>query len=182
MRNLPNWIPNPTAWMSAILLLILARGVSVVITIIAQLGDSLIWLPPKWKSILYIVALLSPILIIAVAHHLLHFILDRFFPNIRTPEMTERQGFFPGLMSWWEGFYGWQAIALALLVSSGIQLFFLSSFNSLYDMLDWWNELKKLFTIPNLIRLLIIAYLYQLEYLVRQHLMSVGSNSQSNQS
>ena len=179
MRNLPTWIPNPNAWMSAVLLILLIRGISAVISIIIQMGEPLIEISPKLRIVLYFLALLSPILVIAVIHHWLHIFLDRFFPNTRSPEMGNPQGFFPGLMSWWEGLYGWQAIALAMLVSTAVTIIFLPSFSSLYQLLDWWDEVKSFFMIPMFIRLVTVAYLYQLEHLVRQHLLSIGSANNS---
>ncbi|MFP4098970.1 hypothetical protein [Coleofasciculus sp.] len=179
IRNLPPFIPYPTAWLSAVLLILLFRGISVIIRIILsilQLGDSLMVIAPKWRFLLYFVTLLSPIVIIAVTHHWLHIVLDRFFPNTRSQQMAEVTGIVPTLMSWWEGFYGWMAITLAFVVSQMIQIIFLPQMGSLYDTLAWWEELRDLFTLPTLYRLVTVAYLYQLEYLVRQHLMAVGAN------
>jgi hypothetical protein len=176
MRNLPNWIPSPTAWMSSLILILLMRGLAVLIRIIFQMGDSLMAVSPKLRIVLYFAAILSPILVIAIAHHLLHIILERFYPNTRSPEISSNLGQFPSLMSWWEGFYGWMAIALAIVVSSLVEVISLPSSNSFYDMLGWWNELKDLLTLPTLYRVITAAYLYQFEHLVRDHLMSVGSN------
>jgi hypothetical protein len=181
MRNWPAWIPNPTAWMSAILLILLFRGISVVIRIIFQMGEPLMAISPKLRVLLYLAALLSPIVAIAVAHHWLHMFLDRYAPHTRSPGMSATEGLLPSLMSWWEGFYGWMAIALAVLVSSMIQVISSPSFNSLYDTLAWWDELRDLFTLPTLYRVIIAAYLYQFEHLVRHHLMAVGSTTESNQ-
>jgi hypothetical protein len=181
MRNWPNWIPSATAWMSAILLILLVRGLSVVLRIIFQQGESLMAISPKLRIVLYFAALLSPILVIAVAHHLLQIVLDRYFPNTRSPEISSNLGQLPTLMSWWEGFYGWMAIALAMVVSGMIQVISSPSFNSLYDMLGWWDELRDLFTLPTLYRVITAAYLYQFESIVRHHLMAVGSASHSNQ-
>jgi hypothetical protein len=181
MRNWPNWIPSATAWMSAILLILLVRGLFVVLRIIFQQGESLMAISPKLRIILYFAALLSPILVIAVAHHLLQIVLDRYFPNTRSPEISSDLGQLPTLMSWWEGFYGWMAITLAMVVSGMIQVISSPSFNSLYDMLGWWDELRDLFTLPTLYRVITAAYLYQFESLVRHHLMAVGSASHSNQ-
>ena len=181
MRNWPNWIPSGTAWMSAILLILLVRGLSVVLRIIFQQGESLMAISPKLRIVLYFAALLSPILVIAVAHHLLQIVLDRYFPNTRSPEISSDLGQLPTLMSWWEGFYGWMAITLAMVVSGMIQVISSPSFNSLYDMLGWWDELRDLFTLPTLYRVITAAYLYQFESLVRHHLMAVGSASHSNQ-
>jgi hypothetical protein len=181
MRNWPTWIPNPNAWMSAIVLILLWRGIAVVIRIIFQLGDPLIATSPKLRILLYFAAVLSPILTIAVAHHFLHLFLDRYAPSSRSPEMSTTEGLLPSLMSWWEGFYGWMVIALAIAVSSMIQIISSPSFNSLYDMLAWWDELRDLFTLPTLYWVITAAYLYQFEYLVRHHLMAVGSATQSEQ-
>jgi hypothetical protein len=57
-------------------------------------------------------------LVIALTHHLLHMVLDHYAPSSRSPGMTRTEGVLPTLMSWWEGFYGWMAIALAVVVSS----------------------------------------------------------------
>jgi hypothetical protein len=165
--------------MSAVLLILLFRGISVVIRIIFQMGDSLMAVSPKLRILLYFAALLSPILMIAIAHHLLQIVLDRYFPNTRSPEISSNLGLLPTLMSWWEGFYGWMAIALAIVVSGMIEIISSPSFNSLYDMLAWWDELRDLFTLPTLYRVITAAYLYQFEYLVRHHLMAVGSGTQS---
>ncbi|HEY9672985.1 MAG TPA: hypothetical protein V6D11_16195 [Waterburya sp.] len=180
MRNWPTWIPNPTSWMNAILLILLVRGIAVAIRIIFEYGYSLLEISQKLRIFLYFSALLSPILVIAVAHHLLHLFLDRYAPSSRSPGMSTVEGFLPTLMSWWEGFYGWMAIALAIVVSFMIEILFSRSYNSLYELLAWWDELKDLFTLPTLYRVITAAYLYQFEYLVRNHLMAIGSTTQSN--
>jgi hypothetical protein len=181
MRNWPAWIPNLNAWMSAILLILLVRGIAVVIRIIFQYGYSLLEISPKLRILLYFVALLSPILVIAVAHHVLHMFLDRYTSGSRSPGMTRAEGLLPTLMSWWEGFYGWMAIALAIVVSFMIEILSYPTPNSFYNLLAWWDELRDLFTLPTLYRVITAAYLYQFEYLVRNHLMAVGS-SHTNQS
>jgi len=181
MRNWPAWIPNPNSWMSAILLILLIRGIAVAIRIIWQYGYSLMEISPKLRIVSYFLALLSPILVIAVAHHLLHMFLDRYAPTSRSPGMSTAEGLLPSLMSWWEGFYGWMAIALAMLVSLMIEILSSRSYSSLYDLLGWWDELRDLFTLPTLYRVVTAAYLYQFEYLVRNHLMAIGSTRQSNQ-
>ncbi|MGL5059331.1 MAG: hypothetical protein ACRC62_05050 [Microcoleus sp.] len=179
MNNWPTWFPKPNAWMSAILLILLVRGLGVILRIILEFGHSIASLSPKLQFLLYYGALLSPILAIAVVHHWLQIFLDRSFPNTRSPEITISNSIFPGLMSWWEGFYGWMAIALAFIVSSTISVIFLPSPNIVYGMLAWWNELHDLFTLDTLYRLITTAYLYQLENIVRQHLMSVGATTRS---
>ncbi|MBW4621911.1 MAG: hypothetical protein KME17_21425 [Cyanosarcina radialis HA8281-LM2] len=180
MRNLPAWIPAFNAWMSAVLLVILIRGLAVVIDRIWGLGFDLMALPIKWKVILYFLALLSPILVIAIAHHFLQMFLDRFFPETRSAEIHHPEGVIPSLMSWWEGFYGWMAISLATIVSLMFEFLLLPTGNSPYSLLAWWDEIKDLFTLPTLVRIITAAYLYHLEYIVRHHLMSVGADDRAN--
>ena len=69
--------------------------------------------------------LLVPIVVISFSHHYLHLFLDRFFPDLRLPEMEKVTVFFPSIMSWWEGFYGLLVIIVALLLSD-ITLSFLT--------------------------------------------------------
>ncbi|MGK7918003.1 MAG: hypothetical protein AB4038_21120 [Prochloraceae cyanobacterium] len=180
LRNLPAWIPNVNAWMSSILLVLLLQGISIFLKTIFPLEQFLIILPPKLRSILYVLTLLSPILIIAVAHHWLHFFLDRFFPETRSPELGKIEGFIPGLMSWWEGLYGWLAIYVSSFIITIVSIILFSSYNStldlFYDLLNWWDVIKGWFTLPNITRLVTISYLYQFENIVRNHLLCVAGD------
>jgi hypothetical protein len=144
-------------------------------------SDFLISFAPKLGVWVFIFASLSPILLIAFVHHWLHQFMDTYYPNTQSPEMSGTQGFFPGLMSWWEGLYGWLVISLAGLLSSIILVIFLPPPNVLSDLRYFWTQTVNLFSVSTLLRLVISAYLYQFEYLVRQHLMTVGSAPQSNQ-
>ena len=124
---------------------------------------------------LYFLLLLSPIVVIAIAHNLLHLCLDLFFPDTQTPEMsTPKNIWFPGLMSWWEGLYGWLTITLAMIFSTVIGIILFSPSYYLSEMTNWWYGLKNFFNPLMLIRLVCAAYLYQFEYLVRTHLITVG--------
>lgn len=163
--------------MSAILLVLLIEGIQVVLKslVLQTVGFAIVALPPKLQFFLYFLILLSPIFIIAIAHHWLNLILDRFFPNVQAPEVGRIESLFPGLISWWEGLYGWQAIALATIVSSFITLSVLSPAYLLSDLLGLWSRTKSFFWFTTLIRLVVIAYLYQFEHLVRTHLIAVGS-------
>jgi hypothetical protein len=180
MNNWPTWLPKPNAWMSAILLILLVRGLAVILRIVLQLGQVLAAISPKLQLVLYYAALLSPILLIAVAHHWLHVFLDRVSSGTRSPEITSTNSIFPGVMSWWEGFYGWMAIAIAFVVSGMIQIIFWPTISFPFGTLAWWNELKDLFTLETLYRLITAAYLYQFEHIVRQHLIAVGASTRSN--
>ena len=128
-------------------------------------------------AVLYLLIILAPIAIIAIAHHILHFCLDLFFPDIQTPEMSVRKYWFPGLMSWWEGLYGWLAIVLTMIISTVIGVIIFSPNYYLSQMSDWWLGMKNFFNPLMFIRLVCVAYLYQFEHLVRQHLIAVGARN-----
>ena len=179
MKNLPLWIPNFNAWMSAILLLLLVRGMKFVLKEILERIDYDVFSLLSYQSyiLLYLVVILSPIVVIAIAHNLLHICLDLFAPDIQTPEMSLRKFWFPGLMSWWEGLYGWLAIALTMIISTAIGIIIFSPNYYFSEMTVWWQGLNNFFTPLMLIRLICVAYLYQFEQLVRQHLIAVGAGN-----
>ena len=92
--------------------------------------------------------------------------------------MSGRKYWFPGLMSWWEGLYGWLAIALMMIISTVIGIIIFSPGYYWSEMNDWWLGMKNFFNPLMFIRLVCVTYLYQFEYLVRQHLIAVGTKSQ----
>jgi hypothetical protein len=180
MNNLPAWIPNMNAWMSAVILVILAKLLTYAFHILYLVLHLILPLPTQTILIILSIALLSPIPTIAFVHHWLHFFLDRFFPNAQSPEIDRVKGFFPGLISWWEGFFGWQALTIAMLISSSLIVFLLPVSSSLYTSWDWWWQvLKPFFTIATLIQFIVIASLYQFEYVVRNYLISIGSRDRA---
>ena len=89
--------------------------------------------------------------------------------------MSGRKFWFPGLMSWWEGLYGWLAISLTMIISTVIGVIIFSPNYYLSEMSGWWLGMKNFFNPLMFIRLTCVAYLYQFEQLVRQHLISVGA-------
>ena len=179
MKNLPFWIPNFSAWMSAIFLLLLVRGMKYMLRAILENTDYrfLKMLSLNSHAVLYLLIILSPIAVIAIAHHILHLCLDLFIPDSQTPEMKGRKFWFPGIMSWWEGFSGWLAIALTMIISTVIGVIMFSPNYYLSEMTSWWLGMKNFFNPLMFIRLICVAYLYQFEYLVRQHLIAVGAKS-----
>ena len=181
MRNLPDWIPNFNAWMSAILLLLLVRGIKFVLrAAFTRVNYDLLNLfSHKSYALLYLLVLLSPILAIAIAHNLLHLFLDRYVPDVQTPEVPVSRSVFPGLMSWWEGLYGWLAIAITTIASTAILLVLFSPHYYLSEINSWWLGTSSFFNPMVFIRLVCAAYLYQFEHLVRQHLIAVGVASRS---
>ena len=182
-QNWPVWIPNPNALMSAVLLVLLIEGIKFFLEYIFPFEGLLIVLPPNLKLILYATTLLSPIIVVAIAHHWLNLVLDRFFPNITTSEMGKAEGILPGLISWWEGLYGCMAIYFSNIVILLVEIILNpdainSEFYLMHDLLAWWDIIIGWFTIPNLVRLVTIAYLYQFDNVYRNHLMSLGAVSE----
>lgn len=182
-QNWPVWIPNPNALMSAVLLVLLIEGIKFFLEYIFPFEGLLIILPPNLKLILYAATLLSPIIVVAIAHHWLNLVLDRFFPNITTSEMGKAEGILPGLISWWEGLYGCMAIYFSNIVIVLVEIILNpdainSEFYLMHDLLAWWDIIIGWFTIPNLVRLVTIAYLYQFDNVYRNHLMSLGAVSE----
>ncbi|MEL6929652.1 MAG: hypothetical protein AAFO95_13570 [Cyanobacteria bacterium J06600_6] len=181
MKKLPDWIPNCNAWMSAVLLLLLVRGMKFVLreTFTRINYDVLRMLSDKSHVVLYFLLLLSPIVIIAIAHNLLHLFLDQCVPDVQTPEVPTNNSLFPGLMSWWEGLYGWLAISLTIIISTAIAIILFSPSYYLTEMNSWWLGTNSFFSPIMLIRLVCVAYLYQFEHLVRQHLIAVGAGTEN---
>ena len=179
MKNLPAWIPNFNSWMSAIFLLLLVRGMKYMLRAILENTDYrfLKLLSLNSHAVLYLLIILSPIAIIAIAHHILHISLDLFIPDSQTPEMKGRKFWFPGIMSWWEGLYGWLAIVLTMIISTVIGVIVFSPNYYLSEMNSWWLGARNFFHPLMFIRLICVAYLYQFEQIVRQHLISVGAKS-----
>lgn len=176
MKNWPTWIPVPRSWMDALFLTLLMAGMQIGIGYLWQLLSFLIHLQPRLVYLFGVMALLSPIALIAFLHHWLHGFLDRLVPDTQTPDVGKVEGFFPGLMSWWEGLYGWLVSVLSLIVGFAI----LATIAPSVSMLNWvlaWSQGHLFPIIPTLVRVVIAAYLYHMEFLVRQHLLSVGSTS-----
>ena len=134
---------------------------------------------------------ISPIVVVAFAHHYLNLLLERYFPEISLPEMPKVEGFIPGFLSWWEGIYGLVVIILSYLASDTV-LTIIPFFNQDISSLDfammnplytWFNIAFQLYKpIYNPIARLLIwvitaAYLYQFEARFRQYLISVGNGN-----
>lgn len=215
MRNWPVWIPYPTSWMNAILLALVASVIAygqsiivfifsfiqllawffslifpfldnIIVPIIIKIFTFFAYVSPTW--------FISPIVVVAFAHHYLNLLLERYFPEISLPEMPKVEGFIPSFLSWWEGIYGLAVIILSYLVSDTVLTiipFFnqdispldFATMNRLYIWFDIALQLYKPIYTP-IARLLIwvitAAYLYQFEARFRQYLISVGNGNRTN--
>lgn len=143
----PSWFPYPRSWMSAVFLSIIAGGLSTAATKIAEFGFYLARNSPRLDFLFVIVAGLSPIFFIAVAHHWLHIIMDRLAPDTQTKTATEIS-FFPGMISWWEGLYGWVVITLSLTITVGLLGFLFPAFNFIRFISDW-HKIENFFYTSN---------------------------------
>ncbi|MEH1844787.1 MAG: hypothetical protein V7L25_07215 [Nostoc sp.] len=179
MRNWPSWIPTPRFWVNAIALILLMIGLQYAIAYFWSIISILINFLPQSISVkfLYLLTLLAqllPIVVVALVHHWLHRFLDSFFPESQLPQTEPTTGVFPGLISWWEGLYGWLVNILSLIIAFGIIMLFLPS----PDLLNLFSLFKiqaqPLLIVQTIIRVIIAAYLYQFEYLVHQRLIAAG--------
>ena len=177
----PAWFPYPSSWLSAFILSLMMSAVIVIVRITGTVGyvlaisvDS-----PEVLVVFGILALLSPIPAIAFAHHFLHLFLGRFIPVIQAPEIGKLQGLLPGLISWWEGLYGWLVIVLATLTATALCTVFLPLFNLSYEKIIYgYSQAEiKIQAIFTVLWIIDAANLYQIEYLVKRRLISVNSVS-----
>jgi hypothetical protein len=176
--QLPTLIPGARAWVNAVGLILLLLAWQYILTEVYEHIIALInWrhISPKVWYVLLLLAFLSPIAVVAFAHHWMHRLLDNFFPESKLPETETVPGTFPGILSWWQGLFGWiaklisSAIAyttLALFLSeNGLVYYFLKFFEGGWDM---WR------IVPVLIQIIIAAFLYQFEYVVNQRLIAAA--------
>jgi hypothetical protein len=135
---------------------------------------------PELLAIFAIISLLSPIVIISFTHHYLHLLLGRFLTEIQAPEIGIVKGLVPKLMSWWEGLYGWLVIILSTLVAAFLCIFILPIFHlSLTKPLETYTQFQQqIIVIFGILWLITGAFIYQIEYLVRYHLITVYSGNQ----
>ncbi len=177
--RLPYWLPNIRSWFNGVALILLMIGIGYLmdyaVDIINILRNAAPWLIGAFMFLLFA----FPIITIAFLHHWLHTFLDVFFPESRFPEDELQAGWFPSIFSWWEAVFGWANYVLA----SVFALFFLGIFNTCSYSLNLSSILSQSLSIYNfslpsarvtLLQIICAAYLYQLEFLVRQRLLAVA--------
>jgi hypothetical protein len=173
MNNWPIWFPKPSSWLSAGFLTLLTGGLAASAAFAWQIALFLTRISPRLGLLFGVVTVLSPIILVAIMHHLLHLILDRFFPETQLPGMIGNTGVLPGLMSWWQGLYSWLVIIFSTMVATALIGSFPLSLGFLDNLMDVWDRARPLFRLSTLVWVLIAAYLYHFEYLVQQRLMSI---------
>ncbi|MBD2439045.1 hypothetical protein [Nostoc sp. FACHB-110] len=175
----PVWFPYPTAWLKA---LILAMFLRVILFVLEKSGQVSYHIITFTKSIelfviLSILIILSPILVIAFTHHFLHIFISNFISQIQSPEIGKTQGILPGLMSWWEGLYGWLVIIVSVLTAFLFSTFFLPVFNISYDKpIIYYTEYQRIIIgIFGLFYISTASVIYHIEYLVKRRYISIYS-------
>ena len=177
--RLPAWIPNFRSWFNGVALILLMIGISYLIVYALVIIKILLGLAPWLQGTLVFLIFLFPIIAIALLHHWFHSFLDRFFPESRIPEDEAPSGFFPRLASWWEGVYGWSVdIFSTFFTYYFLGIFGLSPYSS--NLLSILNQdlSQCTFSLPSvrftILQMIVAAYLYQLEYLVKERLVAAG--------
>lgn len=115
----PKWFPYPSSWLNAVLLTLLIGFIGRVIEVISK-GSFVASYVLDSPSLLIqgvIIALLIPIPIIAVVHHLLYKLLAAVAPKLHDPTLGSLKGLFPSLLSWWEGVCGYVVATLSMLIT-----------------------------------------------------------------
>ncbi len=175
MNSLSAWLPNLGAWLSALFLTGLMWASSHLTGQLWRWVTWLISLSPKIGYLAAVLILLLPIALIALVHHGLHRYLDQFYPASRSPEVGPTTGFFPSLMSWWEGLYGWWVSILSTTLSTFIIGIIITPFSASSDFWPWLLQSWQSWP-TTIARIIIAALLYQFEYTVRRHLITTNPN------
>lgn len=176
-----DYIPHPTAWFKAFIICSLLAFIVSSLKITGRVTYALAVLmdSPEILILFGIIAVLSPILIIAVFHHSLHLFISRFWGLFQAPEIGKPKILPIGLLSWWEGLYGWLAIAVSTLVTLGGMALTISFYDINYHKIEDLSDLGVNFKIEvyfGIIWFINIAYIYHIEYLVRRRLIFAYSN------
>ncbi|MEL6581360.1 MAG: hypothetical protein AAFQ14_16585 [Cyanobacteria bacterium J06621_12] len=141
--------------------------------------------------------LLLPIPIVAFAHHYLYLLLDRFYPELTAGERGRVTGYIPGIVSWWHGLFALVVVVMAMLCSDSLLSILPWLSHNAADCLAsqtselnasattrvglWVQIALMIFRQPiysPFLRLVIwvvsAAYLYQFEFIFRQHLITAN--------
>ncbi|MCF2146724.1 hypothetical protein IQ276_009715 [Desmonostoc muscorum LEGE 12446] len=179
----PLWFPYPSSWLKALILALLLRVIIFVVDSTGKVGYRIAYFVNSLELFVMftILLILSPIIIITFTHHCLHLLLSRFISEIQAPEIGKTQGFFPGIMSWWEGLYAWLVIVISTLIATFFCTIFLPDFNLSYAQpLEYYRGFhNKIIVLFGLFYILTGALIYQLEYLVRQRIISAYSGNKA---
>ncbi|MEH2228362.1 MAG: hypothetical protein V7K71_01770 [Nostoc sp.] len=180
----PLWFPYPSSWLKALIMTLFMRVIIFIVKNTGKLGYDIIYFvhSPELFLIFTILLILSPIPIISLTHHCLHLLISRFISEIQAPEIGRTQGLLPGIMSWWEGLYGWLVIAISTLISFLFYIIIIPLFNPNYDrQVEYYTQVENINNVILMFGLFYIsagALIYQIEYLVRHRIISAYSGNE----
>ncbi|MEM7725726.1 MAG: hypothetical protein AAF208_05060 [Cyanobacteria bacterium P01_A01_bin.45] len=175
----PNWFPSLRSWFNTVAVIFLMIGISYLLMYLLVIVLNLLRFAPWLSGTFIFLYFLFPVVAIAFLHHWLHRFLDAFFPESKLPGDEGNVGFFPDIISWWEGIYGWCVnIFSSLFVSYFLGIFAFSPYSSnLLSILNK-NLSQYSFSLPQvrflILQMIIAAYLYQLEYLAKKRLVAAS--------
>lgn len=174
----PKWFPYPSAWLNAILLGLLTGLAGYVMRVFfwAGIGAMAMTEDPEPVVLLSALALLSPIVVIAIVHHCIHLLLSRLAPKIQAPEIGKITGLFPGLFSWWEGLWSWTVMMTGILVTFIIALLTYEHFDIVLDSYTTKSDEERFISFLSFVFLVFAAYLYQFAYLIEQRLRKASDS------
>jgi len=173
----PVWLPYPSSWLQALLILLLASLGTYCMRATGLFGLRLSEMIERPEPFLFfgILALLSPIVWITLCHHLVHLAIARYLPSLRSGEMDDPVKTWPDLMSWWDGLYGWMVAALSTMVSLGVFVLFLPSMEvDFVGDRPYLESPDAIASVAGSVWLICAAYLYQLETLVQQRIRAAS--------
>lgn len=175
-----SWFPYPTAWLKALILVLIFPIVLYLIGVQDRTGSSMAYLSNNRSIVIisWLISIISPIPIIAFIHHFLHLSIGNLVPAIQAPEVGKVKGFTPKLISWWEGLYGWLVIVLSTLIASClVHIFIPEQIIRGSITIDRISESNKLLiSVFGTLLITAAALLYQFEYLFKRHLINSYSN------
>lgn len=175
----PVWFPYPSSWLKAIILLLFLRVIIFVVETTGKVGYSIAYSAnsPELFVVVTIVTLLSPIPILALTHHVIHLFIGRLNSQIQAPEIGNQQGILPGIISLWEGLYGWLVLVVSTLLAMLTCTFLLPFFNLSYlKPIQYYTDSdKNIIALFGLFWVIAGALIYQLEFLFKRRLLSAHS-------
>jgi hypothetical protein len=173
MKKYYCWIPSFESWINAIFLFLLLSAFFVFIKVINPWLKLILFNSPELS--LFIICLLcwSPLLFITWTHHLIHIGIAKLFPKIQAPELDKTEGWFPGIISWWEGLYGWLVLIFSLLMSGTIISLYLLYSEPIYKWQSIDNPPEWLVSWASLLIFVSVVYLYHFDNLVKKRLLSI---------
>ena len=180
----PLWFPYPSSWLKALILTLFLRVIIFIVKNTGKLGYDIVYFAHSLQLfiIFTILLILSPIPIISLTHHCLHLLLSRFISEIQAPEIGKTQGLLPGIMSWWEGLYAWLAIVISILIATFFSTIVLPLFSHSFDrQIEYYTQIQNINNniglIFGLFYLSASAVIYQIEYLVKNRIISAYSGN-----